>query len=74
LPFQLINRASWDDRRRWHEGYRRGGIPSLRGEHGKKDFAHIATWIMNPSAPMPKLYLQPMTDAEVDTVALMWSG
>lgn len=43
--------------------------PALKGESSKKDLAQAIAFIKEPVAPMPKLYPNPLSEAEVADVA-----
>jgi mono/diheme cytochrome c family protein len=43
--------------------------PELINEHYHKDEAHIAYWIKNALAPMPRLYPSPLSEQDVEDVA-----
>ena len=50
---------------------REGGTigPSLRAERQRMTFAATVSWIEDPQPPMPKLYPQPLSKAQVRDVA-----
>jgi alcohol dehydrogenase (cytochrome c) len=43
--------------------------PSLTGAKGPKDLEAIVAFVKNPASPMPKLYPQPLAEADVRAVA-----
>ena len=47
-----------------------GGVgPSLKNEKSRKNYDQTVAWIKNPQPPMPKLFPNPLTEADVDNVA-----
>ncbi|MDQ2681507.1 MAG: cytochrome c [Candidatus Eremiobacteraeota bacterium] len=46
-----------------------GAGPSLKGENLRKNLGAAQAWIMNPSPPMPKLFPQPLSRADVRDIA-----
>lgn len=45
------------------------GFPSLKNEKSRKNFAQTVAWIKNPTAPMPKLFPDPLKEKDVNDVA-----
>lgn len=43
--------------------------PSLHGIHTRKTHAQIVELIESPAPPMPKLYPDPLSDADVEAIA-----
>lgn len=54
-----------------HGNHGEGGVgPSLQDEGTRKDLAAVVAWIKDPTPPMPKLYPKPLSDADVQAVAV----
>jgi mono/diheme cytochrome c family protein len=54
-----------------HGASGQGGVgPELHGEKTRKDAAGTVVWIKQPIPPMPTLYPKPLTEKDVDDVAV----